>query len=417
MKTEHSLSRLFALTFLFAAAAFSQEITGRSGEYKTTVTKTFNVEPGGKLVMKGTSGDVEVSSWKSNSVEIIEDLVMDVFTRGEAEEILERTESSYSQEGSTIYVRAKDGRDEVHRNYHVRVPEKFNLDVSTSGGDMIVEGVTGTIELNTSGGDIEMTKMAGQCRVRTSGGDLIFKDISGALEAHTSGGDVDLTDIFAETNVQTSGGDITLMNCKNTVSLQTSGGDIDIRQVAGNLAAATSGGDITVSGCQGQTSLSTSGGDIQMSKIGGQIAASTSGGDIDGSDFGDAINVRTSGGEISLTNVRGAATAFTSGGDIALEITLTDFTKPHAIQLETTGGSIELTLPAKFPANITAEIRLDRRDSILKRYDIYSDFPLTKAEPSETEGRILRSTGEINGGGDAVILKTRGGDIRIKKGL
>ncbi len=363
MKTNRWPSRLLALVFLLATAASSQEITGHSGEYKTTVSKTFSAEPGGKLVMKGPSGDVEISSWKSNSVEIKEELLMDVFTREEAEEILERSESSYSQEGSTIYVRAKDGRDEINRTYNVRVPEKFNLDIITSGGDMIVEGVTGTIELNTRGGDIEMTKMAGQCRVRTSGGDLIFKDISGSLQAQTSGGDVDLTDIFAETSVQTSGGDITLMNCKNTVRLQTSGGDIDIRQVAGNLSAATSGG------------------------------------------------------EISLTDVRGAATAFTTGGDIELEITLTDFAKPHAIQLETTGGSIELTLPAKFPANITAEIRLDRRDSILKRYDIYSDFPLTKLEPGETEGRILRSTGEINGGGDAVILKTRGGDIRIKKGI
>jgi hypothetical protein len=105
----------------------------------------------------------------------------------------------------------------------------------------------------------------------------------------------------------------------------------------------------------------------------------------------------------------------TSGGDVNVEITLKDFNKPHTIELNTSGGDITLVLPEKIPATIQAEIFLSGMREHMERYDIYSDFPLTKASPDETNGHIIRSNGQINGGGDPVNLKTHNGNIYIKK--
>jgi hypothetical protein len=403
--------------FLLAAAAFAQEITGRSGDFRTTITKEFKAEPGGKLVIKGSSGDIIVQSWDQNEVKIREDLVMDVYTREEAEEVVQRTSNSYSASGITIYIRGSDGRNEIRRSYQVSVPKKFNLDLNTSGGDISVQSVSGTVELNTSGGDVELMNIDGQTQVRTSGGDLVFKEISGPLQAHTSGGDVDMVNINGEASVNTSGGDISVVNAKNRVTVQTSGGDIGIERVDGDLIASTSGGDVSAAHCKGRIDLNTSGGDVEMIDMTGEASANTSGGDIVGQGFESKVDVRTSGGEISLHDVRAGASAHTSGGDVELVMTLADFKKPHPVNLETDGGSITLTLPAKLPATITAEIYLDRHGSFLKRFDIYSDFPLTKTEPAETDEDVLRSTGDINGGGDPITLRTRNGDIRIKKGF
>ena len=101
------------------------------------------------------------------------------------------------------------------------------------------------------------------------------------------------------------------------------------------------------------------------------------------------------------------------GGDINIDMTLQDFGKPHAVHAETTGGDIRIQIPALLPATITAEVRLSRRSNC--RNDIFSDFPLTKSAPDETGDRILRSKGEINGGGDLIDLKANGGSIYIKK--
>ena len=152
-----------------------------------------------------------------------------------------------------------------------------------------------------------------------------------------------------------------------------------------------------------------------MMNIKGQLDAHTSGGDITANNLFDRLNISTSGGDISLEKIEAPATVKTTGGDIEFELHLTDLTNPHDLNLQAHGGDIELTLPEKCPANITAEILLDRRGRSWKRYDVYSDFPLSKSMPNETGNGILRSIGEINGGGDPIYLKTTNGNIYIKK--
>jgi hypothetical protein len=100
---------------------------------------------------------------------------------------------------------------------------------------------------------------------------------------------------------------------------------------------------------------------------------------------------------------------------VELEVTLKDFNKKCDISLKTSAGDIVITLPAKFPANIKAEIHLDQGERNRKRNDIFSDFPLSKNLVEEGDQQILRSLGEINGGGNTIILRTSVGDIRIQK--
>ena len=63
-----------------------------------------------------------------------------------------------------------------------------------------------------------------------------------------------------------------------------------------------------------------------------------------------------------------------------------------------------MTLPEKLPASIEAKIKVSRHDHRTERYDIYSDFPLTKQDEDEFS-RTIVSTGDINGGGDLISLE------------
>jgi DUF4097 and DUF4098 domain-containing protein YvlB len=127
--------------------------------------------------------------------------------------------------------------------------------------------------------------------------------------------------------------------------------------------------------------------------------------------------LRTSGGDIGVRDAQASLDASTSGGDVEVEFTLQDFTKPHAIDLKSSGGEITLTIPEKLPANIMAEIRLgDGRWFSRERYDISSDFPLKiQREEDGREGRYIRGEGQINGGGDPITLTTSAGNITIRK--
>lgn len=404
---------LFCL--LITGVASGQEIRQEGRDFVSTIEKSFNVGSGGMLVMRNVQGDVTVNSWSNNSVQIKEEIRLDVITRDEAEKIVERSEGSYSQSGNTIRIDSRSGRRNEQHRYYISVPQKFNLDINTSGGDITVDNLDGELDLNTSGGDIQLSKIKGKIDFRTSGGDIDLRNIDAPMRGRTSGGDIDLADLKGIANVRTSGGSIRLTRAANEVIISTSGGDIDIEDVAGDVEASTSGGSIEAIACKGKVQLRTSGGDLRLKDMAGPVIASTSGGDIDGSGFDDALEVRTSGGDIKLSGVRAAVEASTSGGNIEADIAVTDFSKPHGVYLSTSGGDIEVFLPEKLPAKIIAEIRLDKRGWRYERYDIYSDFPISKQKLEEDRREMIRGEGEINGGGDEVRLVTNSGNIYIKK--
>ncbi len=391
---------------------YAQDIRKENGRFTSQVIKTFTVGSGGQLILDGFSGDVTISSGDQSTVEVRETLRMDVPSETEAREILERAQSSYSVSGKTIRIEGRGSDRWVSRLIDIKLPRPFDLDIGTSNGDIEGQNLQGALRLHTSNGDITLAAVAGEVRLQTSAGDLRLEDIDGPLDAATSAGDVELRNAQGAVDLRTSGGDIRAYNLLKDAILKTAGGDIYVEKAGGNLIANTSGGDIEVRECAGEAELRTSGGDIDARGVGGSLQAHTSGGDVSGADLNGAVTARTSGGDVELRKVNGAVRAATSAGDIEAEITLQDFKKEQRIDLQSSAGSIRLTIPEKLPASISAEI-FDAGGR-WKRYDIYSDFPLTRQE--EARRGSLRMSGEINGGGGEIRLETTNGDIHILKG-
>ncbi|NIV04234.1 MAG: DUF4097 family beta strand repeat protein [Calditrichae bacterium] len=402
------LSILFLLDLEVSSA---QEITEQNGKYVANLVQTFDVSSGGQLIASGVSGDISVHSWNKESLEIREILHLDVFTKEEAREIVERTKSGYSVEGNTVKVTGQSGRHWIQQRFEITVPKKFNIDLMVINGDIVVENIAGTTELRTTNGDVEVNNIAGETNLSTSAGDLDANDIDGPLKASTSGGEIRLEKLKGLVDARTAGGDISLRNAAKNVDLKTAGGEIEVQEVRGNVTAKTAGGSIEVRTCEGDVEVKTAGGDIIASDIGGNWEAQTSGGDIDGNGLNGRSVLETNGGDIELSNVRGSVRASTSAGDVDVQVTLQNFQKDHRLLLRTSVGNIRLTIPEKLPASITAEIH--QNGGRWKRFDIYSNFPLSTEEVEERQ--VFRRTGDINGGGDEIRLEASHGDIRIMK--
>jgi hypothetical protein len=161
--------------------------------------------------------------------------------------------------------------------YRVRVPQKFNADVETSGGPIYLSSLNGEVNARTSGGAITLTGGNGRAVVHTSGGSIRMSDVAGDVDASTSGGSISI-----ERN-------------SGRVKAHTSGGGIEIRQAMGAINASTSGGGVSAS-LVGQpkeeSRLYTSGGSINVSlsrDVRVDLDASTSGGRV-WTDFPVPIN-------------------------------------------------------------------------------------------------------------------------------
>src|SRR5438067_802622 len=200
-------------------------------------------------------------------------------------------------------------------------------------------------------------------QLHTSGGDVHVGDLNGEVRAKTSGGDLDLGHIAGVVDAYTSGGDVKIAGARSAVTLATSGGDVSVGDAAANVNAKTSGGDIEIKRVAGNLAAHTSGGSITIDEAHGSIDASTSGGSI------EARMAQRPGGDSSLK---------TSGGGITLSIA------PNVaidVDAHTSGGDIETDVPVTL---------------------------LGKQSDSTLEGKL-------NGGGPRVVLRTSGGDIRLRR--
>jgi len=182
------------------------------------------------------------------------------------------------------------------------------------------------------------------------------------------------------------------------LKIRTAGGGLSLKKVEGIIDARTSGGGVRADQLIGEINLGTSGGNVNVNHLSGDIVLRTSGGSITVKGARGSLEARTSGGSIRLSEIDAIVAARTSGGGI----TLTSVGENKGINLRTSGGSINVTLPGSIRAAVSARTSGGR---------VSTDFPIT------VQGTLSSSSleGTINDGGPEIVLRTSGGSIRINK--
>lgn len=292
---------------------------GAWGEEEKKIEKEFTVTPGGNLTVETDIGSIEIETSAGNTVRIEATLIADTRSQSKAQKIFDKFELSSAQSGNDIEVIGEyidergfwdflaHGGDNFDVHFLITVPQKFNLDLETAGGNISIGDLDGTVRAETSGGDIRLAEVKGRLRVRTSGGNI------------------SLTGSSADADLQTSGGDIAIELAEGPVTAHTSGGNVTIREALGVVDASTSGGNIRAyisRQPQDDCRLSTSGGNVEVylaSDISVDLDAETSGGSVS-TDF--PVTVKGELDEASLQGPinKGGPELYlrTSGGDIRL---------------------------------------------------------------------------------------------------
>ncbi len=303
---------LFTLGTLLAAPTFLEAKITR------TVEKNFTLKSGGLLKVQTSGGDITVLTGASDTeVKVTAKQRIDTDSEAKADELLKDLTLTIEQQGGNITALAKYekmggwhwGNTRVSVSFTVVLPRNFNVD------------------LNTSGGDINLASINGQARLRTSGGDLKLDRVEGEVDGSTSGGNISLTEGTATVKLSTSGGDIKVARAGGEADLSTSGGNIIIDSVRGRVTASTSGGDIKagIEGVlKGDCTLSTSGGTVVVSVDKGvafDLKAHTSGGTVDV----DALTLSIEKGGLRKSSLAGKVNGGgsllslgSSGGDIRI---------------------------------------------------------------------------------------------------
>ncbi len=445
---------ILASGLLLAGTVLAQEtgIIERDGlEFVERIDKTVPVEKGGTLYLTTPEGSVEVKAWDQDEVRVEVAKSAEAFTESGARELLAEVQVFVEKTAADVRVRVEstEDLDDLDLEFHFSVPRVYNLDLNTSGGSIEIgdlEGQVlartaggsigvgyiekGKVDVETAGGSISIAGIeGGDGRAHTAGGSITVGEVSGTVEAETAGGSISVTraggPIRAETAggsievgdggqgvyAETSGGSIRIGKAGGLVEAETAGGSITIGPTSGQVNAETAGGSITIGPSIGNVMVETAGGSIRISESQGTVDAETAGGSITVEGSGGPVRVSTSGGGIQVLKARGFIEAETAGGGIEAELVLTDMKADAHCTLTTAGGNLTLYLPAELPATIDAQLRIERK--VGRDYRIYSDFPIT----IQGEGtKLITGKGAVNGGGNLMKLYTTNGDIYIKKG-
>ena len=283
-------------------------------------------------------------------------------------------------------------------------PHKFTGDFTIN-----VPRAMDLAEVETDGGTVSMTSLAGQIRATSGGGSIHLDDIGGAVYAETGGGSID---------VGSTNGDL---------SLHTGGGSIKIQAAKGKIKAETGGGSVVLTSGSQEATLETGGGSIQVEKCYGRVRAETGGGSIDLGDIGGPADIETGGGSIRLSSAKGYVRANTGGGSIELDGVPSAKAETGAggitakfvsaggerndSVLETSAGDITVYLPSDIHISIRASVEA------AYGHGIRSDFPdlHISSEGGEYGPKTVTAEGSLNGGGPMLKVRTTTGDIVFKR--
>ena len=324
------------------------------------IAETFHVAAGGKLTIDADCGAIDVQSTADDTVSVRIQRAAQIKANRRAAEILKNLDVQVTHEASDVKIEAKfignakrwqKRKNELDVQFDILVPQHYNLDLQTVYDDISVVNVTGDVNVETF--------RAG----------LRLQGINGRIEGVTSIGNIDLKAFTGDAVLQTKSGNITLAAGSGDVKAKTSSGNVQAAHIIGAVNGQTSGGNVTLRECKGGADLKTAGGSIEVENDGPVLAK-------------------------------------TSGGSIRCQLQKAATTENLLLDLETMGGSINVSLVPDIDATVEAKVLGG---------SVTTEFPVTADASSTIKPDQLQGT--INAGGPLLKLRSVGGNIRLRKAV
>ncbi len=266
------------------------------------------------------------------------------------------------------------------------------------------------VKLETDGGNVEATELAGRVEAETGGGGMHLDEIGGGVYAESGGGSIDVGTVSGELGLHTGGGSIAVRKANGKVIAETGGGSVEILSCAQGAVVETGGSSISISHCNGKVKATTGGGSVELNDIGGPAEIETGGGTIRLTSGKGHVHAETGGGGIELYGVP-SAYAETSAGGINVKLVNTGAERRDS-DLETEAGDITVYIASDVAINIRASVDVGNGHRITSDF---SDIRISPGEGSQWGPRTLTAEGRLNGGGPVLKVHTSSGDICFKR--
>lgn len=379
MKKALQVIGLAGVLALLAPLMLAQEVTGSLPAVKNLRVKVDM----GSVVVRG-GGDQQAINY-----------VLHTNYRSSNEDLSRQYKVTAYVKGDTAWIVGNWQGGHVHHfggEFAINVPRDMTLvRVETGGGGVDVSGIAGRAEMETGGGKIRVDDIGGSVTAQTGGDSIDVGVVRGDLDLTTGGGSINVRDAKGKMKAETGGGNVYVMSVGQDAVVEAGGGNVQIKQCQGRVKASTGGGNIDLGDIGGPADIETGGGSIHLASAKGRVGANTGAGTIEL--FGvPSARVETGAGGITLKLVK-------AGGE------------PHDSDLETGTGDITVYIASDVAISVRASVDMGNG------HRITSDFPdiHISSEGGDWGPKQLMAEGKLNGGGPWLKVHTATGDICLKK--
>ena len=239
------------------------------------IERSFQVSPGGRLTIDADRGAIEVRTGDRDVVDVKIERKVKKKGKWAIEEVLDDFAITFDQSDDGVTIRAKHAREILRRwsrernrlqvRFWVIVPERYNVDLKTAGGNIAVEDLEGEVRSQTAGGNLQIGSIKGPVWGRTAGGSIEVEGAEGDTDVKTAGGGITIGNVDGEVEAKTAGGSIRIDRATGSVNAKTAGGSITVEEVMGSVNAKTVGGSVKAyifRQPEGDCLLETAGGNV-----------------------------------------------------------------------------------------------------------------------------------------------------------
>ncbi|MEK6408937.1 MAG: DUF4097 family beta strand repeat-containing protein [Acidobacteriota bacterium] len=212
---------------------------------------------GGKVAISSRSGRIAVSGWDRD--------VVQATATGDNGPVPIETQTTGDQSHPRLLLIVPSGlarRISRDARLDVKVPRYADLETLEGyRGDIEVSDVDGATLIGAGNGDVTISRV-GSLKVSRRSGDVRVREVKGDLTARSFNGDVVVEGVTGMVDVAATNGDLRVNNAGGDVRANSATGDIVLRCAKGRVEAASASGSITLIGVGGDAEASTASGEV-----------------------------------------------------------------------------------------------------------------------------------------------------------
>jgi DUF4097 and DUF4098 domain-containing protein YvlB len=266
--------RFLIPTLLIATAVAASALT------EENMNENRAAKSGGKLIVEVDFGTIDIAAGDQDKVIVNAHREVTASSKEKEKELIDSAPITVTTEGDSVIVRARRGKNSTvwdrlwngantrtDARYTIHVPPAFNLELNTGGGAIIATDVAGTVNAKTSGGELKFNRLCGPLDGQSNGGRIRVTACDGSIDIKTHGGQIEAEEGSGSLRLHTDGGFISVSHFDGDADVQSNGGKLLLKDVRGNISAHTAAGLIAAtlpSPVAGNVKLETFAGAIEV---------------------------------------------------------------------------------------------------------------------------------------------------------